>query len=586
MKKSSSPWLFSAPVDLLIGCGGWSLPLIFLTVWATNADAALLASAFYFLTVFCNNPHYMATIYRAYGSGADFKKHRFFTVYVTVLLVVTVTIVHLFPAIFPWVLTLYLLWSPWHYSGQNFGVAMLLARRAGAQPDPQARQYLFLSYIVSYAVWVIAVQAIDTPDPGLIVFRIPPEFTRLLLPFLSASFVVFTVAALLRIGRAFGSKSIVAPALLSFSQGLWFIAPTLLQHYRNVELPAAYYSAGVLAFMHCAQYLWVTSFYARREAEQTQPAVEAQKFQFTRYYITLIIGGLVLFIPGPWIASRILGHEFVESFLIFAALVNLHHFILDGAIWKLRDGRIARILLGRGSPPEASAENAITGGFPKIFGWLGGKSLAGRALRYGLIACIAGLAVADQIQFQVSKKEAGADGLRQAETLNPRDSRVYFHRAQLLFAQGQTNAARVELEKAIAVNPRSAPPQQLLGEILFKSGDVAAARAHYDQMAERFPPNIVVTMNRALLAQQAGDSKQSIALFRQALTLAPRRIQLHYLLAHALETSGDRDGAIIEYARYIDLYTANGVPEEKALYAEAARKVSEFAKSRPSSSPR
>ena len=33
------------------------------------------------------------------------------------------------------------------------------------------------------------------------------------------------------------------------------------------------------------------------------------------------------------------------AFLIFTALVNIHHFILDGAIWKLRDGRIATLLL-------------------------------------------------------------------------------------------------------------------------------------------------------------------------------------------------------------------------------------------------
>ena len=30
---------------------------------------------------------------------------------------------------------------------------------------------------------------------------------------------------------------------------------------------------------------------------------------------------------------------------LVAAAVNLHHFVLDGAIWKLRDGRVARIPL-------------------------------------------------------------------------------------------------------------------------------------------------------------------------------------------------------------------------------------------------
>src|SRR5262249_9773142 len=39
------------------------------------------------------------------------------------------------------------------------------------------------------------------------------------------------------------------------------------------------------------------------------------------------------------------------------AVVNLHHFVLDGAIWKLRDGRVARVLL-RAPDPAAEAAPA------------------------------------------------------------------------------------------------------------------------------------------------------------------------------------------------------------------------------------
>ena len=40
--------------------------------------------------------------------------------------------------------------------------------------------------------------------------------------------------------------------------------------------------------------------------------------------------------------------------LLVATVVNLHHFILDGAIWKLRDGRVASILLRRTKPSDAT----------------------------------------------------------------------------------------------------------------------------------------------------------------------------------------------------------------------------------------
>ena len=64
--------------------------------------------------------------------------------------------------------------------------------------------------------------------------------------------------------------------------------------------------------------------------------------------------------------------------LLTAAVVNLHHFVLDGAIWKLRDGRIARVLLLADRSGEVS-----TAGDERLVRWLGPAVLAGGA------ACVA-----------------------------------------------------------------------------------------------------------------------------------------------------------------------------------------------------
>lgn len=565
-------WLFNAPLDLLIGCGGWSLPLIVLVSFVSNANAGLVASTFYFLTVFCNNPHYMATLYRAYGTGTDFNQYRFFTIYVTVLLVLTVILVHLLPALFPWVVTAYLVWSPWHYTGQNFGIAMLLARRGGAQPSHQDRQLLFASYAASYLVWLIALQSLEVPDPGLIVFRLPQSLTNALLPAASVVFAVLASIALFRITRTCRARAMVSPVLLSCAQGLWFIVPTLLQHYGKIKLPAAYYSAGVLAFMHCAQYLWITTYYARREAEQND-AARAKQFHFRRYYGTLIIGGLALFIPGPWLSSRLLGHEFVESFMIFAALVNLHHFILDGAIWKLRDNRIARILMGKNS----GATNEVPSeGLPQLLRWLCGPTTAARVLRYSFVAGVVVVGLLDQAQFNLSRREVGLARLAHAQILNPQDTRVYFHRAQLLLAEGHTNAAEGELQRAIELNPRNVPAQQLLGELLFKTGNPAAL-AHYDRMAELFRPDLATVMNRGLLARQRGSNAVAIRCFEEALRLAPNRQQIHYLLADALGAVGATNAAMEQFEIYSQFHEGGaGSPEELPLFLAALLRLGEL----------
>jgi len=566
--------LFNPALDLLVGCGAWSLPLIALTSLVTQWNAGAMAAAFYFLTVFCNNPHYMATVYRAYHTGADFNQYRFFTIYVTVLLILTVTLVHLVPALFPWVVTAYLIWSPWHYSGQNFGIAMLLARRAGAQPGRLERNLLFASYLVAYAVWLIALQSLEAPDPGLILVRLPRAVTDPLLPLLSLGFVALAGAALVRLARSGGVRVILAPALLSLAQGLWFIGPPWLQHFRGFQLPAAFYTAGILAFMHCAQYLWITTYYARREAEHSGVA-PLRPFHFLRYYAILIVGGLALFVPGPWIASRLLGHEFVESFLIFAALVNLHHFILDGAIWKLRDHRVARLLVGFNAP---AAREAGTGeGLPELLGWLGGKHPAARSIRYSFVVGVVAAGLLDQTQFNLAGRDAGFPQLARAQTLNPHDARIYFNRARLLMREGNLEAAERELRRALDINPRSVAAQQLMGEVLVKRGATAAAFEHYNRMMELFRPDLASLMNSGVLARQLGSNSLAIQRFDEALSLAPEQARLHYLKADALLAVGDTNAAATEFTRYVRGHEGGaGSPGELPLYLSAGLRLGEL----------
>ena len=123
-------WLYNPVLDLVIGCGAWSLPLL-LIAYAFSASAARAGSiAFYALALFFNYPHYMATIYRAYHRAEDFEKYRLFTVHTTAVVLLTLLVSHFWVGILPWIFTLYLTWSPWHYTGQNYGVFMMFARRA------------------------------------------------------------------------------------------------------------------------------------------------------------------------------------------------------------------------------------------------------------------------------------------------------------------------------------------------------------------------------------------------------------------------------------------------------------------------
>jgi tetratricopeptide (TPR) repeat protein len=366
------------------------------------------------------------------------------------------------------------------------------------------------------------------------------------------------------------ARALIAPLTLTFTQLLWFVVPTFLTRFDVLQLPASYFSAGALAFMHCAQYLWVTTHYARGENTGARA-----RFSFARYYALLVVGGLALFIPGPWVASRLLGRDFVESFMIFMALVNLHHFILDGAVWKLRDGRIARLLLGTHTPavhdpmPDAPSPR-------HHLGWLFGSTRPARLTLYAFAAAILIIGALDQWQFFRTRRSADPDTLAVAEVVNPRDSRVYFRRAQLAVEAANWPDARAQLEKILALNPRNAPAQHLLGELLFKSGDIPAALAHYDRMAGLFRPDPGIALNRGLLAAQLerADASQRLA---EALELSPHRLVLHTALAEAYVRNNDLPRAIAQYELFARLYSENPAPETNgALYIDACLNLGEL----------
>ena len=91
-------------------------------------------------------------------------------------------------------------------------------------------------------------------------------------------------------------------------------------------------------------------------------------------------------------------HDFTASFLIFTALVNIHHFILDGAIWKLREGRVASVLLASRetiSHATGAAGDQVAAGWK----WMSRNSAAARTVRIGCALALLTLGTVDQIRY-------------------------------------------------------------------------------------------------------------------------------------------------------------------------------------------
>ncbi len=536
----SPAWYYGPTLDLIVGCGAWSIVLIGIVFILGSSHDAGIAIAFYALSIVCNYPHYMATLYRAYRTPAEFDKYRFFTLYVTLLLVLTAAFVHWSPRWAPLFFTIYTTWSPWHYTGQNFGIAMMFARRNGAAPTRTERNWLYAAFIASYLMIFLTLHTGVSNEPYVLSLDIPTRVSNAASLVCLAVFIAGALRALWPMVARAGPRATLAPLVVLSTQIIWFVVPNLLIGALGFELQRTSYSVGALAFMHCAQYLWITSYYARREAER-----DHVRWRPWVYSLSLVAGGAALFLPGPWIVSYAFHYDFTATFLIFGALVNIHHFVIDGVIWKLRDGSVASMLLGlRGEKPgDAAADRPWTEGWRPAF----------RILRAVAVIAVLAVAAVDLARFALAQDRDRTRSLERALRLNPFDVPVRTAIAIKQADASMPDEAIDTLKAAVAIDPYDVEANRALARLLLADDRFDDAYRHHKAMLDRVPEDTDTLVNFGTLAVRAGNYTEAIDAFQRALALDDTQPLAHLKLAEALAYSGSSAAAIPHYERYIAL---------------------------------
>ena len=141
--------------------------------------------------------------------------------------------------------------------------------------------------------------------------------------------------------------------------------------------------------------------------------------------------------------------------------MNIHHFILDGAIWKLRDGRIASLLLNsRESISDAAAEAG--GRFAAAGRWLAGSTAGARSLRVGAALLLLVWGTVDQARYYLALRTDDLQDLQRAEALNSFDSSLQMRLAHRAMEDGQLQQAEAAWRRAVQANPADPAPRQAL----------------------------------------------------------------------------------------------------------------------------
>ena len=360
---------------------------------------------------------------------------------------------------------------------------------------------------------------------------------------------------MLRVARL---RDLVPATLLMLSQAIWFTLPLCVIHWGLVPgieslqmSQRAWYFIWV-GLAHGLQYLWITSYFARSSRSWTGVSSYWSK--------TLLAGTAVWTLPVLLLAPIGIGGllplaDYAPGYeagfaLILASGVNIHHFMLDGVIWRLRNHRIAQVLL-RNEPREPATTGQKTSG-RRIRGavW----SLAGLALltalavfwiqsfslpaalersdwqraqsAWNLLDWLGYGKETDRLKVGAAAFDAGdfPESLQiygDAVADNAKLAAAHYGVGRALAMLGEAENAIAAYLKALAVQPDFAEAHYRLGDVLAKKHRLDSAVLHYRAAIKSKPDLVSAYNNLATTLLLQGDRDQARELYREALVIDP-----------------------------------------------------------------
>jgi hypothetical protein len=291
------------------------------------------------LAIFVNYPHFSATVYRLYQDKANLQQFPVTSIAVPILLLAAVAASFWRPSLIaPYFFLLFLLWSPYHYSGQTLGITLIYARRSNFTIGRWQR--LALSTFIFGTLLHSLVRKQTIQPFSMYGVNLPPIVYPRQLDQLAVAAICFGGIAFLWFVVAWcrTNQRLLPPIVLlpAAAQTVWFLP--------GIQSPVFYL---FVPLFHCLQYLyiaWAMQVGLRVGGKLEGRSWRAIRAETLRWGVRNYLGGIVLFVALPLVFYWVdLPAVTVAGVLV--AAVNIHHFFVDGVIWKIRNPLVASPLM-------------------------------------------------------------------------------------------------------------------------------------------------------------------------------------------------------------------------------------------------
>lgn len=312
--------------DLLVIGGG--LSLVF-TAWLSLRSGgdlpAVLAANLWGVILLSNSAHFAASTVRLYMKRGALRDLRFLTMGLPLVTMAVLVVCLAFPELAGrHLMSLYFTWSPYHYAAQTYGLAVMYCYRSGFEPEPREKSWLRLCCLVPFVHAVLNARGAGlewfVPE-AMLEAKAVASARALLVVALGALSFLAPLALFARHQRGPGRMPLIS-LLLMVTNAAWWVTLNYLD---------AFVWATVF---HGIQYLAIVTIFQVKEDMRDAPARPWWAYA-GRFYLMCLALGYFLFQAWPH-AFVLAGFGYAQSLLLVVATINVHHFIVDAFIWRLR----------------------------------------------------------------------------------------------------------------------------------------------------------------------------------------------------------------------------------------------------------
>jgi hypothetical protein len=224
-----------------------------------------------------------------------------------------------------------------HYAGQTWGMVASFGYLGGVQIQRIERQVL-RSVLLVFVAWHVAIANHLVPKYTLFVPELKPFLDTLFEVITPVAHVAMVVAIAVFVRMGYRTKRV--PPLSA-------LVPIPLLYFGYLVFTRSYAGLLLLQVCHALQYLIfpLRVEINRRNIEESQAA----RNHIVLYVLVLIAAGAFVFL-GP---DALPGETLPFGAWILLALINIHHFFIDGCVWKISTPEVKKDLFRHLVEPTA-----------------------------------------------------------------------------------------------------------------------------------------------------------------------------------------------------------------------------------------